>query len=77
MSMLTFLVITFSVFATKAYAGPDTITSGMAISYQKQLSSECFCSLRKQHQMKRRIEENKRRNFELRERKTSESEPNG
>jgi hypothetical protein len=77
MSMLTFLLITFSVFATKAYAGPDTTNSGMAISYQKQLSSECSCSLRKQHQTKRRIEKNKRRNFEPREIITSESEPNG
>jgi hypothetical protein len=77
MRILTFLLITFSFFATRAYAGPDTTNSVMAISYQKQLPSECSCSLRKQHQTKRRIEKNKRRNFELREIKTSESEPNG
>ena len=77
MSMLTFLLITFSFFATKSYAGPDTTNSGMASSYQKQLSSECSCSLRKQHQTKRRIEKNKPRNFELKEIITSESEPNG
>ncbi len=64
MRILIFLVITLSFFGTVAYAGPETKDSDMAASDQKQSSSECSCSVRKQHQMKLRIEKNKQNSFE-------------
>jgi|GEM_PF-3450186 len=77
MRILIFLVITFSFVGRAAYANPETKESGTVVSYQEPSSSECSCSLRKQHQTKLRIEKNKLRNLESKEIITLEPAPNG
>lgn len=72
MRILIFLVIALSFVVNAADADPEQKNPGSIYDLDNQPSSECSCSIRKQHQTKLRIEKNKQKHIESKKKSVSE-----